>query len=666
MIIGRIIGKTSTKNFKFLVNGDAKKFDYLQLMHGSHFVLGQILEMEKEASETLAYCEIIGYRDSEGKLQTPRTPLEPGLEVLRASDDFIKEVMGLEETKNVGAYIGLLEGREKIRIYLDINKLLTKHVSILAKTGAGKSFFCGVLLEELLEKKVPVVVIDPHGEYSSLKYASAQPSVELERFGVEAKGYLKSIEEFSPDTKTNPEGKALKLSCKNLTSAELVHLFPTKLSTSQLGLIYSALKNLGGTANFDELIFELENEESNAKWALINIMEYMRKLNLFSEDPTLMGDIVRSGKLSLINLKGVPPDVQEVIVFKLVNDLFEERKKGNIPPFFLVVEEGHNYIPERSFGEKRSSAILRQIFAEGRKFGLGICLITQRPSRIEKNALSQVNTQIILKMTNPNDLKAVSTSVDGITSITEKEIPNLPVGTALVTGVVDLPLVVNVRPRRTKHGGEAVKIFCEEQPEQISGEISGEMMPIINQRITPNDVRTMYDQPVRIKNILYPCIMLNCSDNKEEFNLLIDLVEAKILKNIENGEGKFLGELKLEGLSMQQSKVFQMAIQLKQFKAAELFSKSGVQFSELYDIINTLTRKGYLEKTGENFRLSPQLGEFLNLKEYASYEKVDYERINVDEKIEPKHGFSEIKDMLSKFLEIKNAKECWLVRYGVE
>ena len=69
--------------------------------------------------------------------------------------------------------------------------------------------------------------------------------------------------------------------------------------------------------------------------------------------------------------------MQEVIVYKIVNDLFIERKKNNIPPFFLVLEEAQNYCPERSFGEAKSSPIIRQVTAEGRKFGMGMCVISQ-------------------------------------------------------------------------------------------------------------------------------------------------------------------------------------------------------------------------------------------------------------------------------------------------
>src|SRR3989344_474767 len=86
-----------------------------------------------------------------------------------------------------------------------------------------------------------------------------------------------------------------------------------------------------------------------------------------------------------------------------ISKRFIYRKKRNVPPFFLVLEEAHNYVPERSFNEAKSSRILRQIFSEGRKFGLGVCLLLQRPPRVDKSALSQVTTQIILKVTNPND-----------------------------------------------------------------------------------------------------------------------------------------------------------------------------------------------------------------------------------------------------------------------
>jgi len=67
----------------------------------------------------------------------------------------------------------------------------------------------------------------------------------------------------------------------------------------------------------------------------------------------------------------------------------------------MVIEEAHNYCPERNFGEKKSSKILRTIASEGRKFGLGLCVVSQRPARLDKSVLSQCSTQIIMKQQIP-------------------------------------------------------------------------------------------------------------------------------------------------------------------------------------------------------------------------------------------------------------------------
>ena len=197
----------------------------------------------------------------------------------------------------------------------------------------------------------------------------------------------------------------------------------------------------------------------------------MRSLPFFSAAPIPYSELIRPGQLSIINLKGISPDVQEIIVYKLCKDLFHLRKSNKISPFFLVVEEAHNYCPERNFGEKKSSKILRTIASEGRKFGLGLCIVSQRPARVDKSVISQCSTQIIMKVTNPNDLKAISSSVEGITNNTEKEIQDISIGTALVAGITDVPLFVKVRPRRSLHGGHAIDILGEANQKFTSNEL---------------------------------------------------------------------------------------------------------------------------------------------------------------------------------------------------
>lgn len=128
------------------------------------------------------------------------------------------------------------------------------------------------------------------------------------------------------------------------------------------------------------------------------------------------------------------------------------------PPFIMILEEAHNFCPQQGYAVSTESLI--NVASEGRKFGFGLCIVTQRPARVDKNLLSQCNTQIILKVTNTNDLKAITASVEGISQGATEEIQRLAVGEALVMGGnIALPIYVQIRIRKSRHGGDAVSVI---------------------------------------------------------------------------------------------------------------------------------------------------------------------------------------------------------------
>jgi DNA helicase HerA-like ATPase len=114
-------------------------------------------------------------------------------------------------------YIGLLEG-QSIHVNLDANNLIQTHCSIIAKTGAEKSHTCGVILEELLENNVPPLIIDPHGEYATLKFPNDDKPASFERYGITPKGYASQVTVYTPANKIlNPAADSLfRLNCTNL------------------------------------------------------------------------------------------------------------------------------------------------------------------------------------------------------------------------------------------------------------------------------------------------------------------------------------------------------------------------------------------------------------------------------------------------------------------
>ncbi len=478
--VGIIYGNVGTGEFNISVTSPSlENLEYVQVEHDSDgWVLGQVTEIERKTDLSLerarrvsegqeveieekvtAIVTIVGYRDNRGLLQVPRTPFKAGHEVYKAEDDIIRQVIGLKNNTETGAYIGMLFGHN-IRIEVDINSMVQKHVCILAKTGGGKSFLCGDLIEELMKHDVTVVVVDPHGEYGSMKEKGPLPKGGRD-FAVVPRGFKDYIQEFATDTELNKEAKPLRFTLANIEARELLGLTTIKNGKVYLNALRKAIeavKSVKKEFSLKDIIHVLESDEEGENSALINELAYLEEVKIFAPSGTKIDELVIKGKMTIINLKGTPPDIAELIVNRIGTALFELRKQGKIPPLMLVLEEAHNWCPQQ--GLAACSKIMRTIAAEGRKFGLGLTIISQRAAKVDKSVLSQCNTQMILKVTNPNDLKAIAASVEGLNAGMEDEIQRLPIGVALIVGGnIQMPLFVEVRPRESRHGGESVEII---------------------------------------------------------------------------------------------------------------------------------------------------------------------------------------------------------------
>ncbi len=487
--IGIIYGDVGSTEFNFTVDGhNIRKFDYVAAPHKEGYVLAQVMDIKRYSdlkfqeasmlrsngelpyikSNVSAYADVIGYRDKRGLLQAPRTPFEAGSRIIPASEDIIRHVIGLYSEKQNGAYMGLLKGLN-LPVFLNIDSLVQKHICILAKTGAGKSYACGVLVEELLKKKVPMVIIDTHGEYISLSKPNKDKKEQknMDKFGVKPGQYSSQLVGYSP-LGSRGDIKHLTLNGTNLEAREIIDLLHAKLSGPQIGVLYQSIKEMKEYKEIytiRDIIEAVNRNKSNARWNVIASLESLDSIGVFSEKGTSATELVKKGKCSVINMKGVPPDIQDVVVARLTKELFDERKAGKISPFLLIVEEAHNYCPERGFGTSVSSNMLRTVASEGRKFGMGLCVVSQRPAKVDKNIISQCNTNIILKVTNPNDLKAIIQSVEGLTNQTYNEIQRLPIGIALISGAsIQIPIMVEIRTRETSHGGKSVTVFKNGEP----------------------------------------------------------------------------------------------------------------------------------------------------------------------------------------------------------
>lgn len=474
--VGMLYGDLHPTTVNCSVSGRVKQGDYVKISHQEiGWVLGKIDSIEAKTNLSIeksykimegdsidiqqaisAQIFIIGYKDNKGLIQFPRTPFLAGTPVYLAEDGFISSVLNLGSDNKGKAYIGLIYGHS-IPFYIDIDSMVQKHISVMAKTGGGKSYLTGVIVEELIKNNVTVVILDPHGEYDAMKRKGRQTS-EMKRFNIHPTSYADKVVTFSPDFGDNQLRFTLsQLNVKELLS--IMNLSDVKSYVIPLRKAMDAVRLSSRNYELDDIIKELKaQDDSSLSLTLEKELNYLKSLKVFSKKGLRVDEIVVRDRVSVIGMKGLPPDIQELIVQRLLYALFESRKKEKIPPLLVVIEEAHNFAPQQ--GKAFSSKIMRTVASEGRKFGLGLLVVSQRPARVDKNILSQCGTQLILKVTNPNDLKAIGNSVEGLTSSSLDEIQRLPIGVSLVTSPdLPVPMFVEVRPRETDDGGKNVSVI---------------------------------------------------------------------------------------------------------------------------------------------------------------------------------------------------------------
>ncbi|RLF02939.1 MAG: hypothetical protein DRK00_09375, partial [Thermoprotei archaeon] len=368
----------------------------------------------------VARAESVGIVGVDGRLMPPCAPPPPGSPVYRASAEALSRVLGFSSE---GIRIGRV-WRLGVEAVLDPDKLFRHHVAVLGSTGSGKSYTCGVLAEEALEMGLPVIILDFHGEYTTLGERYRARVVRVDEVGLEP-GFV------SPDA-----------------IAEA-----TEMSDIQRDLLFLAAEEAAGPtlADLEEAVPRIAERYGFRRETLIAVLrrlKTLRAMGVFTgkgELPT-----VSEGECLIIDVGvGMPAPVTRGMAGSVVWWLFEERRGGSIPPFLLIIDEAHKLLPVEEASFCRTA--VRMVAREGRKFGACLVVASQRVVGLDKDVLSQCGTKFVLRMDSPTDLAMLRPLLGRHTKL----LPYLPTGVALVTGVaVQHPTLIEVRRRKTRHGGE--------------------------------------------------------------------------------------------------------------------------------------------------------------------------------------------------------------------
>jgi hypothetical protein len=243
----------------------------------------------------------------------------------------------------------------------------------------------------------------------------------------------------------------------------------------QRALLRRVLRDLQGTTwDLDDLRTALsrtgdDTEALEQSSSIIDRIDGTTEFVVFdkTEEVPLRGTpgLLTKGCMTVLALAGLDTDVQQAIVRHVCQIIFRaavrwKRKEDGEKtpgPVLIVVEEAHNFVPSKQTAS--SSRILTKIASEGRKFGVGLCIISQRPGKVDSDALSQCNSMIILRIVNPHDQKQIELSAEAMSRDLMDELPGLNVGEAIIFGpAINLPGLVKVDKYEGTLGGEDLDI----------------------------------------------------------------------------------------------------------------------------------------------------------------------------------------------------------------
>jgi DNA helicase HerA-like ATPase len=353
--------------------------------------------------------------------------------------------------------------------YAELNELLGKHTAILGSTGAGKSGTVAAVIHSILERgeiaghkywHPQIIILDPHNEYG--KAFPKHQRLSTDEGTLKLPYWLLDLEESlnlfigKTERAATSQSNIVKNALTFVREQAAVELGLEKDKLTVDSPIPYILGNANGMDHFgvkDGALYlegligavNAQRPDGKDKSKHEDYSKVIRKIDSLSKDGRLKfmmenwdGDqdplkaiinqfLTQKTTVQIVDLSGVPNEVAGVASAAIARMIFQlkvwqaESERQN-SPVLLVCEEAHRYVPNRGEAQyEAAQAAIRRIAKEGRKYGVGLLLVSQRPSEVEATVLSQCNSWIVLRITNDSDREHVRSvlpdSMSGLTKM---------------------------------------------------------------------------------------------------------------------------------------------------------------------------------------------------------------------------------------------------------
>jgi DNA helicase HerA-like ATPase len=389
------------------------------------------------------------------------------------------------------AHIGDLQQNLNIGVHIDIDNLVSRHFAVLGATGVGKSSGVAIILNKILEARpnLRIFLVDPHNEYSRCFGDKAQV---LTPRNLRLPFWLFNFEETVDAFFGGRPGveEEIEILSEVIPIAKAVYL-QYRTGADRLITKKRDPRDTGFTADtpvpyriedlinlLDERMGKLENRNSRMVYhKLIGRIQTFRNHPRYAfmfENANIGGDTMAEilghlfrlppeGKpMTIMQLAGFPAEVVDSVVSVLCRMAFDFGLwSDGVAPLLFVCEEAHRYAPaDKHIGFGPTRRALSRIAKEGRKYGVFLGLVTQRPAEIDPTIISQCSTLFVMRLSNDRDQALIRSAVSDaaanllsfIPSLGTREVFTFGSGVALPTRMRFQELPAALRPNSEASG----------------------------------------------------------------------------------------------------------------------------------------------------------------------------------------------------------------------
>ncbi|MDH3765486.1 MAG: ATP-binding protein [Nitrosopumilus sp.] len=417
------------------------------------------LEISKLSSRDKSYTtriRTLGLIQSlkKGKTTLPALPPEPGNQITRAGTKELKDIF--EPIENSRIKIGKLLRNSTVNVTVNGDKILSRHLGILAMTGMGKSNLVALITKRIAENDGTVVIFDYHKEYSDLKIPKIniiQSKINPRRLDAEQ---LSEILEIRKDA--------------DVQRSLLIEAFneDVRKSSEFWESLIAAIRNL--VSKNDDRKQERHSAQrvvEKIKFAQDRMTDF---LDTQVEDPI---SLLKEGVANVVDISSLSENQANVILSYYLEELLKDVKKRNRArasekyktyrfnaPLFLIIEEAHVFIPKGE--DTKTKYWASKIAREGRKFGLGLCIVSQRPRSIDSNILGQMGSLAIMRIVQQDDQSQIASAAESVSKEFVSQLTSLNVGDAFLIGQwTNLPTLVHIDEITEKIVGRDASAWSE-------------------------------------------------------------------------------------------------------------------------------------------------------------------------------------------------------------